>query len=382
MTSTSSVHPSILLKSTHKIAYIDNLKILLIVIVVLHHSFITYGASGSWYYSEKTRFIPVEFILSVFTTTDMTFFMGLFFFLSSYFIEESLIKKGTKKFLLDRFKRLFIPLIFYSIVLSPSLNYMAEHYGRGEHNSFIEYLSGYRHWIDFGVLWFVAALLLFTLFFVLLRNKSIIKYYFPDDKTILFFAIALGLITYMVRGYFPVGWTLFPFNFQLAYFPQYIVFFSLGIIAHRNSWLKEVTFKRGKQWLAIGLVLAIIVLPLLYIAKMRANIRDESLAGNLSWQSLLFAEWEQITGVSLTIGLLGIGQQKLNHETNLSKTLARASYGVYIFHPLVLICLSLLIQKISIEPFFKLFIVAPLAVLLSFLLSCLLVRIPYVNKVV
>jgi hypothetical protein len=103
----------------------------------------------------------------------------------------------------------------------------------------------------------------------------------------------------------------------------------LGIIANRSSWLNEVTFERGKQWLAIGLVSAFIVLPLLYAAKSWARISDESLAGNFSWQSLLFAEWEQITGVSPTVGLLGLAQKKLNQKTNLHKNLARLTEFTY-----------------------------------------------------
>ena len=36
-----------------KIFYIDNIKVILTVLVVLHHSAITYGAPGSWYFIHK-----------------------------------------------------------------------------------------------------------------------------------------------------------------------------------------------------------------------------------------------------------------------------------------------------------------------------------------
>jgi len=208
----SGLNPSSATDS-NKIFYINNLKIILTIMVVIHHAVITYGAAGSWYYAQRTTLVPAIIVMNLFIHTNMTFFMGFFFFLSSYFIEPSLNKKGPKKFLLDRLKRLGIPLVFYSIVLSPSLNYVAEHYGKGEHNSFVEYMSGYRHWIDFGVLWFVAALLIFTLLYILFnskhRNGSHAQYNFPGNIKLFLFVLAIGFISYLVRGYFPIGWTLF-----------------------------------------------------------------------------------------------------------------------------------------------------------------------------
>ncbi len=36
------------------------------------------------------------------------------------------------------------------------------------------------------------------------------------------FALGVGLVTFVVRLAFPVGYWLEPFHFQLAQFPQYI----------------------------------------------------------------------------------------------------------------------------------------------------------------
>src|ERR1700759_4163350 len=114
-----------------KIAYIDHLKILATILVVLHHSFITYGAPGSWYYQQKTHLLGAQFPMTVFVATNQSFFMGFFFFLSALFIGPSYKKKGAGKFLTDRLKRLAIPLVFYSLVLSPVMIYLVERYGKG-----------------------------------------------------------------------------------------------------------------------------------------------------------------------------------------------------------------------------------------------------------
>ena len=105
-----------------KIDYIDNLRVLLIILVILHHCFITYGAPGGWYYIEATKKQGVLGPMTLFVATNQSFFMGFFFFLSALFIDPSFLKKGRKTFVLDRLKRLGIPLIFYSLIFSPFLN--------------------------------------------------------------------------------------------------------------------------------------------------------------------------------------------------------------------------------------------------------------------
>lgn len=184
----------------------------------------------------------------LFVSVNQSFFMGFFFFLSALFIESSIEKKGPRRFVFDRLKRLGIPLIFYSLIISPVLNWYVERYGYDKRISFAQYLSGYHHWVDFGVLWFVAALLLFTFIYVLIR--PLIGFnpektdQVPGNMAIFLFAFSIGIISYLVRIKFPVGWVLQPVGFQLAHFSQYISMFILGIIAARNRWLDFLNIKK------------------------------------------------------------------------------------------------------------------------------------------
>jgi peptidoglycan/LPS O-acetylase OafA/YrhL len=141
----TAAQPTVEKPQKAKIAYIDHLKVLAITLVVLHHTFITYGAPGSWYFRQPSNLLAAKFLMTVFVATNQSFFMGFFFFLSALFVMPSYDRKGAGKFISDRLKRLGIPLIFYSLVLSPVLNYMVEHYGYGRHHSFFEYMSGYGH---------------------------------------------------------------------------------------------------------------------------------------------------------------------------------------------------------------------------------------------
>lgn len=369
-----------------KISYIDNLKVLMIVLVVLHHSFITYGAPGSWYYQQKTHLLAALFPMTVFVATNQSFFMGFFFFLSALFVGPSYQKKGTARFLADRLKRLGIPLVFYSLVLSPILNYTVEHYGYGQHHSFIEYMSGYRHWIDFGVMWFVAALLIFN--FAYLAFKSIpafnfsIKVNFPSNKQILLAGAALGVASFLTRLIFPTGWVLSPLGFQLGYFPQYIALFIMGIVASNNNWLSQLNLKQGRYLRRLAILMVTIALPVIFILFLALKFPAQYFNGGWNPVAFSYAMWEQITGIMIMAAMLCIAKFKWNTPSAFMSWLSANAFAVYIFHPLVLITLSLLVQSWTVDPVVKLLVIAPSAVALSFVFASLIRKIPFVSGII
>lgn len=368
-----------------KIQYIDNLRVLLTILVILHHTAICYGAPGGWYYRQPTQNTAALIIMTLFVATNQAFFMGFFFFLSALFTEASYIKKGAAKFVADRLKRLGLPLLFYSFILSPILNYMVYVYGKGKQATFIQFLSGYDDWIDFGVTWFIAALLLFTLVYVVLQkagiSRQVKKYSLPGNGTILLFAVMLGLVSFAVRLFFPVGWVLHPVGFQLGHFTQYIALFCAGIAASRNNWLNNIEAKKGWYWLMLAIVMVIVIFPSLYVIKEVTHSPLDAFQGNGSWQSLLSAVWEQVTGICIIMALLCITKYRWNAGTPLLQKMARASFATYILHPLIVIACTLLLKGVTINHAFKLLIAAPVVVPCSFLLGSMAVKIPVVKNV-
>ena len=90
-------------------------------LVVLHHTAITYGAIGGWYYME----VPTEgslssMLLVFFCTFNQAWFMGLFFLLADYYTPAALQSKGPWHYLRDRLRRLGLPLLFYGFVIGPA----------------------------------------------------------------------------------------------------------------------------------------------------------------------------------------------------------------------------------------------------------------------
>ncbi|MFX1548597.1 MAG: hypothetical protein ACFFCU_20485, partial [Promethearchaeota archaeon] len=68
-----------------RVHYLDNLKVFLTVLVVLHHTAITYGAYGSWYYYatylEGSNDPLTSILLTIVTAINSSFFMAAFFLL-------------------------------------------------------------------------------------------------------------------------------------------------------------------------------------------------------------------------------------------------------------------------------------------------------------
>jgi fucose 4-O-acetylase-like acetyltransferase len=105
-----------------RFAYLDNVRSLVIILVITIHSAVTYSGFGGWYYIEGS---PEN--LSIF---GMVFFgflqsflqawtMGALFFISAYLATKSLAKYGSLKFIKERLFRLGLPLLLYVFIISP-----------------------------------------------------------------------------------------------------------------------------------------------------------------------------------------------------------------------------------------------------------------------
>lgn len=109
-------------KVKERLFYIDNLRLLMIGFVVMHHLAVTYSGFGSWYYNEGR---PLNILSTIWFAFYLSFqqgyFMGLLFMIAGYFAAGSYDRKGFGRFVGDRFKRLIIPTLVYMAVITRSL---------------------------------------------------------------------------------------------------------------------------------------------------------------------------------------------------------------------------------------------------------------------
>ena len=88
-----------------RIYFVDYLRGALVSLVILHHTAITYGGSGSFYYTESATDPVASLLLTLFTNFNQAWFLGAFFLLSAYFTPGSFDRKGVRGFLKDRLIR-------------------------------------------------------------------------------------------------------------------------------------------------------------------------------------------------------------------------------------------------------------------------------------
>jgi peptidoglycan/LPS O-acetylase OafA/YrhL len=368
--------------SKSRLFYIDNLRIFLISLVILHHFNITYGGPGDWYYNESEAGFPAIILQAMFNITNQAFFMGMFFFISAYFTAASIQRKTTGKFLKDRFIRLGIPLVIFYFVLNPLTNFIHYYFIKHEAVSFTGFLTNPRAW-GFGPMWFVETLLIFTLLYLLVRKLNLnIRISFPGTKVIVLAAVLTGLAQYIIRIWLPVGWSLPHTGLQFPFFMQYIFMLIFGVVAYNNKWLDAITYKSARQWFLFAQFMIWIVLPvMLYVGGQEKGI--EAFVGRGSWQSFAWAIWEQVVGFAMIIGLFGLAKKYWNKQGKLTRQLSGSAYGVYIIHPPVIVGLAaVFVAWQNINQLMKFIVLAPVALLLCFVLAWLIRLIPGVNRVV
>jgi hypothetical protein len=373
-----------------RLGYIENLRAVLTVLVILQHAMRAYGRAVWWFVADDPA--PA---LERFAAANSSFFMSLFFFLSFYFMPASYDRKGFPAFHKDRLLRLFAPLLAYVAVISPAMMYgyfaLSRGYGR---ISFMEYFSGYylglagkpADWsgpswpdLNFGPLWFVEHLLvyglLYSLFRLLARNR--IPYGrslpFPSNGKIIALALGLGACAFLVRIYYPLYRWIGLLGFlqaEPAHLPFYLVMFVLGVAAYRNEWLAKLPGKSGNLWLVIGLVSA---------AAIAAFPVDARFAGGVSLGAFSYVIIEAFACVGLLVGLPYWFWKRFDGQNKLMETLSRHSYLAFIIHMPIVVSLQFLLSWTGLDPYLKFAIVSAASLPAVFGASILLRKIPWVR---
>ena len=336
-----------------RLCYLDNLKVCLTVLVIMHHAGQAYGNGGGWAYTPSN---PAEFMPWIwhFFSTNAAFFMGLYFFISGYFVPRSFDKQGTKQFVHKKLLRLGVPLLFMGGIIS--------------------ILSGKP---EIGHMWFVESLLVFCLIYALIRqwvqpvNEAC--YSKPTIIGLLVVALLMGVGSYVIRQISPQDHWIWPFGIiplpmEPAHYLQYVMMFVLGILAYRFQWLDKMSNSVGFMALLIGIALA-----------MGNYLRDGGPWDAFVWQ--WFGIYESLMCVFISFGLLWLFREFVSTTSRFWQWCAAQSYGAYMFHLLLMIVLQNAMDSIWIGAFGKFLFIGVVTTVLSFHLTWMVKMIPGFKKV-
>jgi len=368
-------------KVANRLFFVDHLRAALIILVVLHHvAFISllYSAEEPAYKSS----VAFLLLLLLFLLVNQAYFMGLFFLISGYFTPGSFDHKGPASYLKGRLLRLGIPTLIYMFILSPIAGIGVIYQMPAAVTGITTPLTWqqYPTLIGIGPMWFAVMLLVFEFGYVTWRmaTKNRVEHSAtnpgtPTYRTIAAFILVLALANYLLRIVIPLSRYVFGFP-TLAYLPQYISFFIIGMMALHRNWLQTIPNSMGKWGFRVALASTLILFPLALSGK-------SAFLGGGYWPSGAYALWDSTFSVGMCLGLITFFRRFFDRPGRLGSFLSQNAYSVYVFHFPVIILLVLALRGIHLEQLLKFGLAAIIGVPLCFAFAYLVREIPLINRI-
>jgi glucan biosynthesis protein C len=359
-----------------KLSFIDNLRVLLILLVVTFHAGAPY-AEVPWYTISPETTPLSAYVLSWILTVYAAFMLSLFFMISGYFTPFSYIRKGTSLFWKDRLIRLGAPFLIFFFGVMPLFNYTLYVIDtQGDPAPYTEFLALEYSW-NTHHLWFLINILLFTVVYwiIQLPKYEPKKMNTPKNSLILSFVILIALTTFFVRIWYPIGkWDSFKLV-QPAYLPQFGGLFMAGVLTYQHQWIKKMPRSVGLTWLKIGIIIALLF-PGIYIM---SEGNYTVLCGGFHWQPLVFSVWEAFICVGFCVGLTILFREKVT--TRELGEIPQNTYAVYLIHLPIVVFLQRALVGTGIYPLTKVAFIILCSFSLSFLGSHYLRKLPFAKKI-
>lgn len=280
------------------------------------------------------------------------FHMPLMFIIAGMSVKFSLQRRTAKKFLKERFFKLFLPAVFGCLILNPVMTYVYQ-ISLGEKNTFAKHLlvyftknpgdlSGIEGGFTPAHFWFLIFLFIFSCiglpFFLKGKQKTVLFLAKPYCLLLFSVPIALASLTNILDDKNPI---------------PYFLEFVMGYYLMCDDSFREA-LKRDKWGYAIiGILCACI------------NIGFGDFFGNEILEKFIFALVTQISALSIVFALVGAGDSFWNKNCKLLQYLSGACFPVYIIHMLVNTVVGFFVVRLPIPAMIKFILILVLTVLLS-----------------
>lgn len=364
----------------NRLIFFDNLRYLMVLLVLVFHSGASYGSIVAfWPYHDPN---PSELIDHIMPLFDV-FMMSILFFIAGYFSLPSLQKRGGRRFLEGKFKRLGIPWLVVTLLVLPVLDYI-HHYtrsiGRGlsprDYGShwwlsikkiaefhigpmrMSEYLDMTEHFYQ-RYMWFLSLLLLFFVVFWLLYearekwgrvSEQPIREETPSNRSVYYALALVGLLNVLLFALikFLLSSPADPLDmewrslgnlvqFETAKLAFYVPYFGLGIYAYSKKWFASGK-DLGRPWVW-GLICFSLIVGTMLVARSMTRAAEPSIGLQLAFM-VLYPLW--------TLSFLGtftaFASRRWNQATPLGRELAANSYNMYLVHYVFVMTLPLLLS--------------------------------------
>jgi len=327
-----------------RIYFLDNLRTFLILMVVVLHAGIVYEPilENTWIVSDPVKNSSIGFIRMY---LDL-FVMFTLFFISGYFIPNSLKNKTGWVFILSKFKRIMLPWMVAVFTMIPAYKAIFFFFCGLPQEAWYSYFHLFQrvggdlsNFADNPVqnwLWFLPVLFLFQILYLGLSKTKLLSLNI-SIKTGVILTLIIGIIYSVVISNLELrGWYHSPiFHFQRERILIYFMVFLLGSLCYKLK-VFESTHKNKKLyiWANIALTLSLsvfTVVALNFFFNMIDPVRNyffvtETIDRITYYTSVLISMFSFLYIFIYTFRF------RLNKSNWLMKELNKNSYAVYIIH--------------------------------------------------
>jgi fucose 4-O-acetylase-like acetyltransferase len=353
----------------NRIHWMDNLRTIIIFLVVLYHVGGVYEAAGLW----KGFWIvadpaTISWVGIVGIVFDI-FMMPTMFLISGYLTPASLKNRTGWEFLKGRFKRLMVPWVIavftliplYKVIFLYSRNLPQEHWSTYFHIT----NPNSQNW-----LWFLPLLFAFNILYLLL-SKANIKIPNISLKAAVLGAFVIGLAYSFGIGYV-VGfrsWTLTPLiDFENERLLVYFLAFLLGSLCFRQNVFAEEP--KSQTLYIVASSIAWIPVTVHIFARLYPILYAEGFSITPLYRLIWYLSFH-VSLVCMVYLMVESFWRYLDKTGKIWSELNRNSYGVYIIHVIVIGVFGTLLLNVSLPALVK----YPVLIVLTYVGSNLLVSL-------
>lgn len=342
--------------------YLDNIRTITVIIVMVYHVFYLFNGLGvlGGFTVEKSLIFG-----DAFSTLVYPWFMILLFCISGIAARFSLKNRGTKKFLKERAIKLLLPSTLGCFVLFWIVGYINIKIGGG-----LDYIPGFLIYpisvlSGSGPLWFAHLVFVYSAVIVLLFKID------KDDKFYNWFEKTGNLALLVIVPLLLWG------SSHILNMPVITVYrFGIYLLSFLVGYFvlsQENVLEKIEKILPISLILTAIFLTAYMLLFYGSNYTEDRVLHHIITN--LYA-WFTV------LSILGAGRKYLDFKTPVTAYLNRNSYGLYVLHYLVLMCVAYPLNFYLDLPIAMLVIITlVLELLLTVLLNEIIKRIPILRLI-
>lgn len=332
-----------------RLYYLDWLRVISVIILIFFHAAAVFytGSLGEFYIrndvSSREMIAFISFVHQ--------WHMPLFFLLSGAATWFALGERTAFQYAVERFKRLFIPFVFGTLVLVPPQVYYRLLSNPNYHDSYFQFYPQFFNGIrprgnfEWGHLWFVVYLFTFSLLslplFLYLKEAgrswlSKLAALVEKPGAIFLLALPLAVVEGALRPHWPGFQNLYD---DWANFFLYLLYFIYGYVFCSDSRFEQAI----ERDFPAALASAIACMSILFGLWETGVVPEQGYSlGYILYQMLRgFNSW------FWAIALLGLGRRYLNFHNKLLQYLNEASYPIYLLHQTILVALGFYVVQLS-----------------------------------